>query len=64
MARSKLRDKFFKEKTTFSRKPYNKGRNYCLKLIRENLIKYLSNLNVKTLQTIKTFGKALGKFFK
>ena len=51
MIRSRLRNKFLKEKTAFSREAYNKQRNYCVKLIRESKIKYFGNLNVKTIQT-------------
>ena len=38
MVRSRLRNKFLKEKTAFSREAYNKQRNYCVKLIRESKI--------------------------
>ena len=31
MVRSRLRNKFLKEKTAFTREAYNKQRNYCVK---------------------------------
>ena len=49
MLRSRLRNKFLKEKTAFSRKAYNKQRNYCDKLIQKSKIKYFGNLNVKNI---------------
>ena len=44
--RSRLRNKFHKEKTAFSRQGYNKQRNYCVRLIRESKIKHFGNFNV------------------
>ena len=41
MVRSRLINKFFKEKTAFTREAYNKQRNYCVKLIRESKL-YIS----------------------
>ena len=38
MVRSRLINKFLKEKTAFTREAYNKQRNYCVKLIRESKI--------------------------
>ena len=38
IVRSRLRNKFLHEKSPFSRKAYNRQRNYCVKLMRE--IKY------------------------
>ena len=51
MVRSRLRNKFIKEKNALSRKAYKKQRNYCVKLIRENKI----NLNVKNITDNKKF---------
>ena len=50
MIRSRLRNKFLKEKTAFGREAYNKQRNYCVKLKRENKIKYFGNLNVNNIR--------------
>ena len=51
MVRSRLRNKFIKEKNALSREAYNKQRNHCVKLIRENKI----NLNVKNITHNKKF---------
>ena len=61
MVRSRLRNKFLKEKTAFSREAYNKQRNYCVKLIRESKIKYFSN--VKNITDDKNFWKTVGSNF-
>ena len=63
MVRSRLRNKFLKEKTAFSREAYNKQRNYCLKLTRESKIKYFGNLNVKDIISNKKFWKIVGSNF-
>ena len=47
MVRSRLRNKFLKEKTTFSREAYNKQRNY------------FGNLNVKNITDNKKFWKTV-----
>ena len=63
MVRSRLRNKFLKEKTVFSREVYNKQRNYCVKLITEGKIKYFGNLNVKNITDNKKFWKTVGPNF-
>ena len=63
MVRSRLRNKFLKERTAFSREAYNKQRNYCVKLIRESKIKYFGNLNVKDITDNKNFWKTVGSNF-
>ena len=59
MVRFRLRNKFLKEKTEFSREAFNKQRNYCVKLIRESKIKYFGNLNVKNFTDNKKFWKTV-----
>ena len=49
MVRSRLRNKFLKEKTAFTRE------NYYVKLIRESKIKYFANLNVNNIIGSKIF---------
>ena len=63
MVRSRLRNKFLKEKTAFSREAYNKQRNYCVKLIRESKIKYFGNLNVMNITDKNFFWKTIGQNF-
>ena len=60
MARSRLRNKFLKEKTAFSREAYDKQRKYRVKLIRKNTIKYFGSLNVKNITENKKFWKTVG----
>ena len=59
MVRSRLRNKFLKEKTAFSRKAYNKQRNYCDKLIQKSKIKCFGNLNVKNITDNKKNWKTI-----
>ena len=47
------------EKTAFSRKAYNKQRNYCVQLIRETKAKCFSNLDVKNITENKTIWKTV-----
>ena len=63
MVRSRLRNKFLKEKTAFSRETYDKQRKYCVKLIRKSIIKYFGNLNVKNITESKKFWKTVGQNF-
>ena len=63
MVRCRLRNKFLKDKTAFSREAYNKQRNCCVKLIRESKIKYSGNLNVKNITENKFFWKTVGSNF-
>ena len=59
MVRSRLINKFFKEKTAFTREAYNKQRDYCVKLIRESKL-YISAIWMeRTLQTKKIFWKTV-----
>ena len=57
MVGSRLRNKFLKEKTVFSREACNKQRNYCFKLTRESKIKNFDNLNVENIIDHKKFWK-------
>ena len=63
MVRSRLRNKFLKVKTAFSRETYDKQRKYCVKLIRKSIIKYFGNLNVKNITENKKFWKTVGQNF-
>ena len=60
MKRSKLRNRFLKEKTEASRKAYNIQRNYCVNLLRKTKREYFANIkinniadNKKCWQTVK-----------
>ena len=47
ITRTRLRNKFFKEKTVENRKNYNKQRNYCVTLLRKVKKEYYDSLNEK-----------------
>ena len=55
MNRSRLRNKFLRERTKESKAAYNKQRNICLSLLRKTKREYFANLDTK--KTIGNFGK-------
>ena len=56
MKRTRLRNKFFKEKTVENRKNYNKQRNYCVTLLRKVKKEYYNSLDEKHVwKTVKSF---------
>ena len=63
MLRSKLRNKFLKDRSDVSRKAYNKQRNYCVALFRKEKKKYYENLNIKHITDNKKFWKTVKPFF-
>ena len=62
MERSRLRNKFLRERTEESKKNYNKQRNYCVSLTRKTKKEYFSNLNEKDLTDNKKFWKIVKPF--
>ena len=57
MERSRLRNKFLRERTDESKSNYNKQRNYCVSLVRKTKKEYFSNLNENDLTDNKKFWK-------
>ena len=55
MLRTKLRNKFLKEKTTETRSGYNKQRNICVSILRKAKRSYFENLDIKNLSDNRKF---------
>ena len=62
MTRTRLRNKFFKEKTIENRKNYNKQQYYCVELLRKVKKKYYDSLDEKHVTDNKTFWKTVKLF--
>ena len=63
MKRTRMRNKFLRERTEANRMAYNIQRNYCVSLIRKTKRDYYSNLNHKQLTDNKNFWKTVKPFF-
>ena len=63
MCRSKLRNKFLKQRSVNNKKAYNKQRNFCTNLLRKTKKTYYSNLDTKNVVDNKKFWKTVKKFF-
>ena len=55
MLRTKLRNKFLKQKTTETRSGYNKQRNVCVSILRKAKRSYFENLDIKNLSDNRKF---------
>ena len=55
MLRTKLRNKFLKQKTTETRSAYNKQRNICVSILRKAKRSYFENLDIKNLSDNRKF---------
>ena len=55
MKRTKLRNKFLKERTDESKKRYTSQRNYCVSLLKKTKKNYYNSLNKKDVSDFKTF---------
>ena len=63
MTRTRLRNRFLKNRTEENKKKYTKQRNYCVSLLRKVKNKYYSNLNEKDVTGNKMFWKIVKAFF-
>ena len=63
MIRTRLRNKFFKSKTSESREAYKKQRNYCVSLLRETKRCSYENLNPKFISDNKKCWMQVKPFF-
>ena len=63
MTRSKLRNKFLKNKTSINGQKYKKQRNRCVALLKEEKKNYFENLNVKLVQDNRKFRKSVCPLF-
>ena len=63
MKRSRLRNKFLHSKSDIDRKAYNKQRNICVTLIRQEKKNFYSNLNMHDVTDNKMFWKKVRPLF-
>ena len=63
MTRTRLLNKFRKEKTKENKDAYNKQRNYCVSLIRKTKKDFFNSLDVKKITDNKQFWKTVKPFF-
>ena len=63
MTRSRLRNKFLKEKSADSKIAYAKQRNYCINLLRRTKKKYFANINISSITDNKKFWKTVKPLF-
>ena len=55
MHRTRLRNKYIRNKTDENTRKYTSQRNYCISLLRKSKREYYSNLDVKNITDNKTF---------
>ena len=63
MTRSRLRNKYLKEKSADSKIAYDKQRNYCANLLRRTKKKYFANINISSITDNKKFWKTVKPLF-
>ena len=63
MQRSKLRQKFLKERTNDSKHLYNRQRNLCVSLLRKMKSDYFIQLNNKVISDNKKFWRTISPLF-
>ena len=63
MNRSRLLNKYRKEKTEETKLAYKKQRNFCVKLLRKTKKEFYNNLNVKCITDNKLFWKTVKPSF-
>ena len=55
VTRSRLHNKYLKEKSADSKIAYDKQRNYCVNLLRRTKKKYFANINISSITDNKKF---------
>ena len=63
MERSKLRNKYLRERTSEAKSLYNKQRNLCVSILRKNKRDYFGNLNNKIVTDNRKFWKTISPLF-
>ena len=63
MLRSKLRDKFLKDKTNEARTKYRKQRNICVHLLRREKRNYYKDIDLSNVTDSRTFWKTIRPLF-
>ena len=62
MIRTRIRNKFLKDRREENKKKYSKQRNYCVSLLRKPKSDYFGNLNEKNINDNKTIWKTIKPF--
>ena len=62
MKRTRLRNKFLKNRNGYNKREFSKQRNFCLSLVRKSKKLYQSNLDEKKVTDDKTFWKTIKPF--
>ena len=62
MIRTRIRNKFLKDRREENKKEYSKQRNYCVSLLRKPKSDYFGNLNEKNINDNKTIWKTIKPF--
>ena len=62
MHRTRIYNKYLRNKTDKSKRKYTKQRNYCVSLLRKSKREYDVNLDVKNITDNKTFSKTVKPF--
>ena len=62
MHRTRIYNKYLRNKTEKSKRKYTKQRNYCVSLLRKSKREYDVNLDVKNITDNKTFSKTVKPF--
>ena len=63
MYRSRLRNKFLRERTNESKISYKKQRNICVRLLRKTKRHYFANLDTKIMKDNRKFWKTVNPLF-
>ena len=63
MDRTRLRNKFLKNRTAENKLAYNRQRNYCVSLTRKSKRDYYNNLDIRNVTENKLFWKTVKPFF-
>ena len=63
MTRSRLRNKHLEEKSSNSKIPYDKQRNYGVNLLRRTKNKYFANINISPITDNRKFWKTVKPLF-
>ena len=63
MKRTRLRNKFLKNRNDYNKREFSKQRNYCVSLVRKSKKLYYSNLDEKKVTDNKTFGRPLNRSY-
>ena len=61
--RSRLENRYYRDKTDVSNRAYKKQKNYCSKLYKKERKKYYANLDVNNITDNKRFWATMRPFF-